>query len=133
MLNTFRLGPSEPARFWRHAGDTQRPEGAKRYSFQAVGFPHLRVDRTRNPTTHSHCPETGPAENAGRKMDIGCEEMSVAAFVRLSALIRMETLRLISKERSPVSTRGFAPALDGRFWTTEPYISWALRASPGRS
>jgi hypothetical protein len=22
----------------------------------------------------SHCPETGPAENAGRKMDIGCEE-----------------------------------------------------------
>jgi len=24
-------------------------------------------------------------------------------------------------------------ALDGRFWTTEAYISWALRASPGKS
>jgi hypothetical protein len=59
--------------------------------------------------------------------------MSVAAFERFSALIRMETLRLISKEQSPVPTRGFAPALDGRFWTTEAYISWALRASPGKS
>jgi hypothetical protein len=57
----------------------------------------------------------------------------VAAFIRLSALIRMETLRLISKEKSPVPTRGFVPELDGRFWTTEAYISWALRASPGKS
>ncbi len=74
MLNTIRLGPSEPVRFWRHAGGAQRPEGAKRYSFQSVRFPHLRFDRTRNPATRSHCPETGPAENAGWKMGIGCEE-----------------------------------------------------------
>ncbi len=74
MLNTIRLGPSEPVRFWRRAGGTQRPEGAKRYSFQAVGFPHLRFDRTRNPATHSHCPETGPAENTDRKMGIVCEK-----------------------------------------------------------
>jgi len=57
----------------------------------------------------------------------------MVAFVRLSALIRMETLRLISKEKSPVPTRGFAPALDGRFWTTGTYIYWALRASLGKS
>ena len=60
--------------FRRHPGGSPRPEGVKRHPFHTLGLLTYGLIALVILLTIRIIREPGPAQNADRKLDIGCEE-----------------------------------------------------------